>query len=76
MPFAIGMVANLYRGDADLAKDSVEYRIACALFLKLDQLSKPFSKKLRSAGIESISSVLLPLLHNDGLPAANYTIHL
>lgn len=76
VPFAISMVANLYRGDADLAKNSVEYRIASALFEKLDHLSKPFSKKLRSAGIESISSVLLPLLHNDGLPAANYTIHL
>lgn len=76
VPFAVSMVANLYRGDAGLAKDSVEYRIASALFRKLDCLSKPFSKKLRSAGLDSLSSALLPLLHNDGLPDADYTIRL
>lgn len=74
VPFAIDMVANLYRGDADLPKDSVEYRIAEAFFKKLDRLSKPLSKKLQSAGIDHLSSALLPLLHNDGLPDANYTI--
>lgn len=76
VPFAVSMVANLYRGDADLPKDSVEYRIAAALFKKLDRLSKPFSKKLQAAGLDNVSSALLPLLHNDSLPDADYTIRL
>ncbi len=76
VPFAVSMVANLYRGDASLPKDSVEYRIASAFFKKLDRVSKPFSKKLQNAGVDSLSSALLPLLHNDSLPDANYTINL
>lgn len=76
VPFAISMVANLYRGDADLPKDSVEYRIAAAFFQKLNSLSKPFSKKLQNAGIDDLSSALLPLLHNDSLPDGEYTIRL
>lgn len=76
VPFAVSMVANLYRGDANLPKDSVEYRIASAFFKKLDRLSKPLSKKLQNAGVDSLSSALLPLLHNDSLPDADYTIRL
>ena len=76
VPFAVHMVANLYRGDADLPKESVEYRIASAFFRKLDHLTKPLSGKLQSAGIDKLSSALLPLLHNDGLPDADYTIRL
>ncbi|MCR5484714.1 MAG: metallophosphoesterase [Clostridiales bacterium] len=70
VPFAISMAASLYRGDADIPKDSAEYRIAKAFFKKLDRLTKPFSKKLASAGIDSLSSALLPLLHNESLPDA------
>ena len=76
VPFAVSMVANLYRGDADLPKDSVEYRIASAFFKKLDKFTKPLSKKLQHSGVESLSSALLPLLHNDSLPDAAYTIRL
>ncbi len=76
VPFAVSLAANLYRGDADLPRDGVEYRVASALFAKLDRLSKPFAKKLRAGGIESISAILMPLLHNDGIPDANYTIRL
>jgi hypothetical protein len=76
VPFAVSLAANLYRGDADLPKDGVEYRVASALFAKLDRLSKPFSEKLKAKGIESISAILLPLLHNDGIPDADYTIKL
>ena len=76
VPFAITMVANLYRGDADLPKDSVDFRIADAFFRKLDRLTKPLSGKLEAAGIDKLSTALLPLLHNDGLPDADYTIKL
>ncbi len=76
VPFAVTLAANLYRGDADLPKDGVEYRVASALFRKLDRLSKPFADKLKAKGIESISAILLPLLHNDGIPDADYTIRL
>ena len=76
VPFAVSMVANLYRGDADLPKDSVEYRIAAAFFRRLDRLAKPFANKLRKAGIDDLPSAFLPLLHNDGLPDADYTIRL
>lgn len=74
VPFAVSLAANLYRGDADLPKDSVEYRVASALFAKLDRLSKPFAEKLQAKGIESISAILLPLLHNDGIPDADATL--
>ena len=76
VPFAVTLAANLYRGDADLPKDSVEYRVASALFQKLDRLFKPFADKLKAKGIESISAILLPLLHNDGIPDADYTVRL
>ncbi len=76
VPFAVNMVANLYRGDADLPKDSVEYRIAAAFFQKLDRMTKPLSDKLHKAGIDKLSSALLPLLHNDSLPDAEYMITL
>ncbi len=76
VPFAVQMAANLYRGDAATPTDSVEYRIADALFARLDHLAVPFVAKLRARGIDSIRGTLLPLLHNDGLPDADCTIRL
>ncbi len=67
VPFAVGLAANLYRGDADLPKDGVEYRVASALLAKVDRLAKPVLPKLASKGVDSISEMALPLLHNDGL---------
>ena len=75
VPFMIDVAANLFKGDADIEKSSVEYRVAEALLKKLDKLSKPFSKKLKSMGAESISSLVLPLIHNDGLPDANAVLY-
>jgi hypothetical protein len=66
VPFAMQMAANLYSGNADLPTDSVEYRIASALFRKLDRLAKPALPKLRAKGVESVSAMLLPLLHSEG----------
>ncbi|MBQ7542048.1 MAG: metallophosphoesterase [Clostridia bacterium] len=74
VPFVLDMAANLYRGDAALDKRCVEYRVACGFFRLCDTLSKPFSAKLRGAGIDSVSEMLLPLVHKDGLPDANYVI--
>ena len=74
VPFVLDMAANLYRGDAALDKRSVEYRVACGFFRLCDAMAKPFSAKLRSVGIDSVSEVLLPLLHNDGIPDAEYVI--
>ena len=71
VPFAIDVVANLYKGDGDIEKSSPEYKIAESVLKKLDKLSKPFSKKLKAIGIETISSAVLPLLHNDGIGDAN-----
>ena len=71
VPFAIDMVANLYRGDANLDATSVEYRVAVGFFEFVEKLSKPFAKKLKALGIESITSVVLPLLHKDGISDSN-----
>ncbi|MGN0469254.1 MAG: metallophosphoesterase family protein, partial [Acutalibacteraceae bacterium] len=75
VPFMIDVAANLYKGDADIEKSSVEYRVTRALLEKLDKLSKPFSKKLGKIGIESISSVIMPLIHNDGLPDSDAVLY-
>ena len=75
VPFAMQMAANLYRGDASLDKNSVQYRIARGFFGQLDRLSKPFAAKLRAAGITSLSETLLPLLHKDGIADANCVLH-
>ncbi|MGN1442705.1 MAG: hypothetical protein ACI4XE_02545, partial [Acutalibacteraceae bacterium] len=75
VPFIIDVAANLYKGDADIEKSSVEYRITKALLEKLDKLSQPFSKKLGEIGIESFSSVILPLVHNDGLPDSDAVLY-
>lgn len=74
VPFAMQMAANLFRGDPAYDTDSAEYRLAEALFLRIDKLARPFAAKLRSAGIESISALLLPLLHKNGLPDGDCTI--
>ena len=68
VPFAVGLAANLYRGDADLDKNGVEYKLAAAFLRKVDTLAKPFAQKLRAKGIDSIAEMCLPLLHNDGIP--------
>ena len=74
VPFAMQMAANLFRGDPAFDTDSVQYRLAKAFFVRLDKLSKPFASKLKGAGIESISGLLLPLLHKEGLPDGDCTI--
>ena len=74
VPFAMQMAANLFRGDPAFDTDSVQYRLAKAFFARLDKLSKPFASKLKGAGIESISGLLLPLLHKEGLPDGDCTI--
>lgn len=75
VPFIIDVAANLFKGDADIEKTSVEYRVAEGFLKKLDKLSKPFSKKFKEIGIESICDVALPLIHNDGLPDANAILY-
>lgn len=74
VPFIIDAASNLFKGDADVEKSSVEYRLAQALLQRADKLLKPFSKKLKSIGIDSVSSVIMPLIHNDGLPDSNATL--
>lgn len=71
VPFAIDMVANLYHGDANLDESSVEYRVAVGFFEFAEKLSKPFAKKLNALGVDSIMSVVLPLLHKDGISDAD-----
>ena len=65
------MIANLYKGDANMRdgsdNDRIKYNTAVGFFKHLDRLSKPFSKKLKAHGIESIYSVIKPLLINDGI---------
>ena len=75
VPFVMGLAANLYRGDADLDKDGVEYKLATAFLQKADALGKPLIKKLKDKGVESLYAVCLPLLHNDGIPDGNATLH-
>ena len=75
VPFAIDIAANLFKGDADIEKSSPEYRIAEAFLKKMDRLSKPFSKKLKAIGVESISSALLPLIHKDGISDADAVLY-
>lgn len=75
VPFMIDVAANLFKGDADIEKSSVEYRVAEALIRKIDKLLKPFSKKLKKIGINNIASVVLPLIHNDGLPDADAVLY-
>ena len=75
VPFAIDIAANLYKGDGDIPISSTEYKMTRALLKKIDCLAKPFAKKLNSLGIESISNVVLPLLHNDGIKDANAVIY-
>ena len=73
VPYVISCVANLYKGNASMDKfDGVDpgkemdtiikFKVAVGLLKKLDKLAKPFSKKLKSMGIESIYSVAMPLL--------------
>lgn len=71
VPFAIGVVANLFRGDANLDVNSADYRVAVGFLKWLELITKPFAGKLKSVGIESITGLILPLLHKDGLPDAN-----
>ncbi|MGN1420579.1 MAG: metallophosphoesterase family protein [Eubacterium sp.] len=75
VPFLIDVAANLYKGDADMEKSSAEYRVFEGVLKKADKLAKPFLKKLRNKGINSISSMVLPLMHNDGLPDANAILY-
>ena len=74
VPFAVGLAANLYRGDADLDKNGVEYKLAAAFLRKADTLAKPFLGKLRDKGVDSITEMCLPLLHNDSIPDGNTTL--
>lgn len=71
LPFVIELIANLYRGDANISKTSVEYRIAKAFLELMDNITKPFSKKLKALGIESISAVVLPLMNKEGIKDSN-----
>lgn len=75
VPFIIDVAANLYKGDADVEKTSVEYRVAESFLRRLDTLAKPFAAKLKKIGIESICDTVLPLIHNDGLPDANAVLY-
>lgn len=67
VPFVISIVANLYRGDADLDKSGVDYRLAVGTLRWLEFLTKPLAGKLKGAGIDSISGLILPLLHKEGV---------
>lgn len=67
LPFVIELVANLYKGDADMSKTSVEYRVAKAFLELADNITKPFSKKLKGLGMESVSAVALPLMNKEGI---------
>lgn len=75
VPFAVDVAANLYKGDGAVEKTSTQYKLTRALLKKIDRMLKPFSKKLKSAGLESISSAVLPLLHKDGIGDANAVIY-
>lgn len=75
VPFIIDIISNLYKGDGDLEKSSVEYRVAEGFLRKIDKLAKPFSKKLKKIGIEDISDAVLPLIHNDGLPDSDAVLY-
>ncbi len=79
LPFAIEMIANLFKGDAALQgtsqADAVKYAIAVGFFQHLDKRAKPFHKKLQSLGIESIAATVHPLLQNDGLGDAEAILH-
>ena len=71
LPFVIDMVANLYKGDANMKaggkEQEIKYKIASGFFKHMDKLSKPFSKKLKALGVDSIYSVLKPLMQNEGI---------
>jgi 3',5'-cyclic AMP phosphodiesterase CpdA len=75
LPFVIDMVANLYKGDANMKGSSKEeetkYKIAVGFFKHLDKLSVPLSKRLKALGVDSIYSVVKPLLLNEGICDAN-----
>lgn len=75
VPFAIDIAANLFKGDADIAKTSAEYRVAQGFLKKMDCLLKPFAKKLKTIGLENLSSVILPLMHKDGVGDANAVLY-
>lgn len=75
VPFAIDVVANLYKGDGNIEKSSAEYKIAESVLKKFDKLSKPFSKKLKKIGLENISSAVLPLMHKDGIGDADAVLN-
>lgn len=67
VPFITDVVSNLYKGDADLDVNSPEYKVAVGFLKTADSLTKPFKKKLNSIGIESVSALIMPLLHKEGI---------
>lgn len=75
LPYVVDVIANLFKGDADMRGRSeqrrIQYRVAMGFVKHMDKLTKPFAGKLKALGIDSVSSVVMPLLQNDGISDAN-----
>lgn len=76
--FIIDLVLHLYEGDAPYSPDTPEYKITVALLNIIDSILKtihlPFSKILKE--YNSPSELIIPLLHNSGIPDTNATFPL
>lgn len=64
VPYIISCASNLYKGDAQMDKtDSIiKFKVAQGFLIKADKMLKPFSKKLKSIGIDSLYTAAMPLL--------------
>lgn len=77
VPFIIDIAANLFKGNADCPPDSPEYKIAKGVLESADKLIRPFSSLLdKKIGIKDVSSIILPLIYNDGIDDYNAVINL
>ncbi len=71
----VDLVANLYRGNASYAPDSVEYKIMMGSVKKIEKLLSVLHINIKKTlGGYTLSQFVEPLLYNSGLDADNLTI--
>lgn len=75
VPFLFDLVAYLYTGNASIAPDSVEHKIAIGVVKKAERITKTLHVDLeKMLGSYSLVEIVEPLLYNSGLDDDNVDV--